>query len=332
MKRIIIIIISANFLLSCSYNGDEELLDVTKMWGTYFGESFPGGEAQIFLKGLVDENHSIQNLCFSPGGNEFYFVRTTLDNDSSTIFFSKMINETWTKPKVVQFSGLYNDTDPFIDPSNTMLYFASDRPRPGEEDPWFDFNIWAVERNDTTWSEPVYVEYVNTMEDEYHPSVSNNQTIYFSSAQTGSEGYWDIYTAKKINGVYSDVTKVDAPINSKYRDWDPFISPDESFILFASDRAGGFGGGDIYFARKTGNGNWSEAINLGEAVNTNEYEYCPRLSYDNKFLFFTRLGATGEDFYQDKSLDTRDPFEFIYLPESGRSIVYWIAFDSLNVF
>ena len=329
MRRVVLTLILISLAVSCSDSNDKETLDLTQMWGTYFGESFPEGRAEVFLKGLVDKEHSVQNFCFSKDGNEFYFVRTLLDNDSATIYFSRRINDKWTAPAIVSFSGVYNDTDPFIDSTNSRMYFSSDRPRPGEEEPWFDFNIWAVEKQDSVWGKPYIIEELNSKEDEYYPSVSNDGTIYFASAREGSEGYWDIYSFTTNAGV----TKVDSPISTQYRDWDPYIYQNNKTILFVSDTPdSGYGSGDIYISRKTEGGSWGTPINLGNAVNTNDYEYCPRLSYDGKFLFFTRLEATGKDFSPQKGEKTINPFEYDYLPEAGRNVLYWISVDSLKVF
>ena len=328
MKKALPVLILILLMTACSNSDKQEKIDLTQMWGTYFGESFPGSKAESFLKGLVDEEHSVQNFCFSKDGSEFYFVRTTLDDDSATIFFSKKVNDAWSKPTAVSFSGVYNDTDPFIDSTNNTMYFSSDRPRPGEKESWFDFNIWAAARKDSLWGTPYLIDSLNSTEDEYYPSVSTDGTIYFASARKESMGYWDIYSFENNSGV----TKVDSPISSKYRDWDPYISPDNKFLLFVSDRPdSGYGSGDIYVSKKTETG-WGTPVNLGDEINTNDYEYCPRISYDGKFLFFTRLEATGENFSREKGVDTRNPFEFEYLPEAGRNVLYWISVDSLKAF
>lgn len=314
----------------CSGEEEKYTVDITKLSGEYLGEPFPFENAQVFIDGLVDDSYSIQNLTFSRDGDEFYFTRTTLDNDSATIFVSFYINEFWTKPEPVSFSTQFNESDPFITYDNQKLFFVSDRPAPGGEESYFDYNIWYVDRLGDNWSDPIYIEEINSEEDEYSPTLSENGTIYFSSARNDSEGYWDIYQAEFVEGKFEIPRKSLYPINTHYRDWDPQISQDEKKILFVSDRPGGHGGGEIYYSIKDNQGMWTDPLNIGDKINTNDYEYFPRISYDNKFLFFTRLLNSEENFYQDKAPDTRDPFEYIYLPEAGRSLVYWIAVDSLS--
>ncbi len=318
------------FFSACSSEEKKELLDLTLLSDEYLGEPFPFTKADIFLDDLVDDQHSIQNVAFSRDGKEFYFTRTTLDTDSSTIFVSYLKNDFWTLPIPASFSGEFSDSDPFISYDNNRLYFVSDRRAPNMNEYYYDYNIWYVERADSIWGEPIFIYEINSIEDEYSPSVSENGTIYFASARDESDGYWNIYYADITNGKYSEPRKLEAPINSRYRDFDPYIFKNENKILFASDRPDGQGSGDIYISVKAEDGNWKEPINLGADINTNEYEYSPYLSYDNNFLFFTRLITSDEHYYQDKAPDTRDPFTYIYLPEGGRSLVYWIIADSLD--
>lgn len=317
----------------CGGEKEYETLDITKLSGEYLGEPFPFEEADVFLDGLTDLKHSIQNVMFSPDGNEFYFTRTTLDSDSATIMVSHYKNDYWTKPQRVSFSNEFNESDPFLTFDNKKLFFVSDRPAPGVsvENSYFDYNIWFVERTAAGWSKPQFLVDVNSEEDEYSPSLTKDGKIYFSSARTSSEGYWDVYEADFVDGKFSEARKSLYPVNTEYRDWDPYIFPDGEKILFVSDRPRGYGGGDIYLCVKNNEGRWEDPLNLETKINTNDYEYFPRISYDGRFLFFTRLLTSEEYFYQDKAPDTRDPFEYIYLPEGGRSLVYWMSVDSLTV-
>jgi len=317
-------------VVGCGGEEEKSTVDITKLGGEYLGEPFPFEEATVFVDGLVDQNHSVQNVTFSRDGNEFYYTRTTLDNDSAAIFVSYLKNDSWTSPKPVNFTTEFNESDPFITYDNKKMYFVSDKPAPGIKESYFDYNIWFVERTKNGWGVPKYLAEINSIEDEYSPSLTEDGKIYFASARTNSQGYWDVYEAELVDGKYTEPKKSLYPVNTKYRDFDPLISKDGSKILFVSDRPRGYGGGDIYLCVKDEDSRWGKPINLGVKVNTNDYEYFPRLSYDGKFLFFTRLVPNEEYFYQDKAPDTRDPFEYIYLPDGGRGLVYWIAVDSLS--
>ena len=79
------------------------------------------------------------------------------------------------------------------------------------------------------------------------------------------------------------------------------MDPDERFILFASDRPGGYGNADLYISRRRGN-TWSKPKNLGKAVNTEENETYTSISPDNRYLFII---AQRDDEYNVHWISTR---------------------------
>ncbi|MCU0345599.1 MAG: OmpA family protein [Saprospiraceae bacterium] len=71
----------------------------------------------------------------------------------------------------------------------------------------------------------------------------------------------------------------------------PAVSPDGSQLFFASNRAGGFGGTDLWVSERK-NGEWGKPENLGPAVNTTVNEGFPFVALDGK-LFFCSKGHPG---------------------------------------
>ena len=63
-------------------------------------------------------------------------------------------------------------------------------------------------------------------------------------------------------------------------------------IIFASRRAGGFGGMDLWRAQKTADG-WTDPENLGSGVNTAADENRPALSPDERELWFDAPSLLG---------------------------------------
>jgi len=99
-----------------------------------------------------------------------------------------------------------------------------------------------------------------------------------------------IYRAEFINGEYARPELLPRSINlPPFLNWAPFIAPDESYVLFSSNRAGSLDdAGDLYISRRLADGGWTDPVSLGEPVNSREQEWFPRLSPDGKYLFFTR--------------------------------------------
>ena len=111
-----------------------------------------------------------------------------------------------------------------------------------------------------------------------------------------------LYTATQTNGVWSKVEEL--PFNSnEFSNGHPALSTDrtgapDNLLYFASDRAGGFGGTDIYVSNWV-NGKWSEPVNLGKDVNTNGYELFPFIDEKNNIYFASdgRPGLGGLDIF-----------------------------------
>ena len=76
-------------------------------------------------------------------------------------------------------------------------------------------------------------------------------------------------------------------ISTSGNEADPYIAPDESYIIFSSVRAGGLGEGDLYISFNQ-KGKWTAPRSLGPTVNTSDYEYTPLVSPDKKHFFFSR--------------------------------------------
>jgi outer membrane protein OmpA-like peptidoglycan-associated protein len=83
-----------------------------------------------------------------------------------------------------------------------------------------------------------------------------------------------------------------SPINGAAWDCQPAISGDGHTLIFASSRAGGFGGKDLWISYLH-HGKWSIPKNMGPAINTREDDDAPFLHYDGATLYFSSLGHPG---------------------------------------
>lgn len=121
--------------------------------------------------------------------------------------------------------------------------------------------------------------------------------MYFSSnghaaGEDGSTGY-DIYHSKFIGGEFQKPVALSEAVNTEHYEADVFVSPDESYLIFCSTREKGFGEGDLYISFKKADGTWTPSVNMGKDINTDRYEYCPFVTQDGKYLFYT----SNQDIY-----------------------------------
>jgi Tol biopolymer transport system component len=288
----------------------------------------PTAEPILFAEGIISTGDMELNAAFTPDGKTIYFTKRTPRPLLWVIVVSHLRGGKWSTPEVAEFSGQYSDFDPIISPDGSKLYFCSNRPVDGQ--PRQDFDIWVVEKTGTGWSAPRHLDApINTSAQEYYPSVTADGTLYFSSTREGGKGRGDIWRARLIDGRYKEPENVGEAINSQYFEGDPFIAPDESYLVFVSyGRPDGLGDGDLYLSFRR-DGAWTKAINLGPGINSSALDFCPIVSPDGKYFFFT-----SERSFADKPLvarmTTQQWQKQLKSPRNGLGDIYRVDFSVLN--
>ncbi len=291
-------------LLLCTIARSQEKSDFPVLQGPYLGQKPPGKTPEPFAHGLLSTpGSSAIGISVTPDGKEIYY--TSWGGETKTVIMvTRLNNDHWTKPQVVSFSGKHQDWDMNISPDGNSIFFTSKRPFEENGNPLERGDIWFVDRQSSgDWGEPVWLgQPVNTDLPEVHPTVSENRTLYFFSAEPGKMP--DIYCAKFVNHKYLKPEKLGNLINTDYADMDPFIAPDESYLIFHSNRPGGLGSNDLYicfFNKKEGA--WMQPVNMGSPVNSENNEYCARVSPDGQYMFFSRReGGRGEFYWMDAGI------------------------------
>jgi len=112
---------------------------------------------------------------------------------------------------------------------------------------------------------------------------------------------------------FGNPTNLGPTVNSSDKEWDPHISADGLSLYFLSPRPGGFGERDIWVTtRKTKVDPWGTPVNLGQPVNSSEFEGAPCISHDGLSLYFvsSRPGSSGWlDIWVAKRKTKDDPWE-----------------------
>lgn len=154
--------------------------------------------------------------------------------------------------------------------------------------------------SDTTWSTPVRLnEPINSNYEDGSACVTNNGTLYFKSTRGGGINGSMLYRSSLVDSGYSQIENLGNIVHTVNGETEPFMSPDESYLIFTSpSRAVGHGGYDLWVCFRRTNNTWTEPVNMGANVNTSLDEYGPRVSSDGNYLFFTRdNGSTLMDIY-----------------------------------
>ncbi len=128
----------------------------------------------------------------------------------------------------------------------------------------------------------------------------DGNTVYFTGWREKER--YAIYTAKKANEKWSDPQAVGLEVNSKdFNSQQPFVTRDGNFLLFSSDRTGGYGKFDLWYCAIRSDGTLGQAVNLGSTINTEDDERAPHYNPVTKKLMFStdgRIGLGGLDFFE----------------------------------
>lgn len=140
---------------------------------------------------------------------------------------------------------------------------------------------------------------VNSAESEYFPSLPvDGKELIFTRRLNGFNEDFFLSTSGDHN--WQPAYRLNGNINTQENEGAQMISQDGQWLVFtACNRAKGFGSCDIYMSYLTPQG-WSEAINLGNKINTEDWESQPCLSADKRDLYFASRrpgGFGGSDLY-----------------------------------
>jgi hypothetical protein len=270
---------------------------------------------------------NVRDFCISKDGDEAFFTIQSPGQEISQLAFIRKENNEWSEPEMLPFCDSYMYLEPFLSFNDNRLFFVSDRPLTDFISDKKDFDIWYVDRNnkDDEWSEPMNIgKPINSDLNEFYPSVSKNNNLYFTKESPNGYGKDDIYFCKWEDDKYSNPIILDENINSAGYEFNAFISKNEDFIIYSKyNEKDGQGSGDLYISKKDTNRNWKKATNLGIPINTKYMEYCPFYDEKNQILYFTSKRNNIKSRKFNNILDFK-----IYIDESdnGLSKIYMTSF------
>lgn len=281
--------------LLISHGANQNLVRKFKLKGKYMGQEKPEASGKMFAPNFISTEEQEFGSVFNKKGNEFYFGVDV--GGRNEIRYTQIKEGQWTKPITILSHEQYSYNDPFLSNDEDRLYFISTRALDGIGD-IKDVDIWHVQRIEGGWSEPINAgSNINTDGDEYYISFTNEGTMYFASnghiRKDSTRTDHDIYSSKMVDNEFQEPVLLDSAVNTTGYEGDVFVAPDESYLIFCSTRDGGFGRGDLYISFKNLDGNWTKAVNMGNEINTEHYEYCPVVTKDGKYLFYT----SNQDIY-----------------------------------
>jgi len=308
----VFLVLTLVLAVGCAPSGPEANPEIS---GPYLGQSPPGLRPEIFAPGIVSTGYGEYNAVFSAGGNELHYVLAGPPHRA--IVSIRQDNGRWTQPQVASFSDPYM-LEFSMSPDGSRVVLISRRPPDGKGEPADTIGNWIVDRTSAGWGEPELLD----------PSIAGPCSIslagnlYFSSPRLGGMGGDDIFVSEFVNGGYAEPENIGTSVNTALHEADPFIAPDESYLVFvkADTRAGTF---DLWVSFRSADGFWTQARTLGGQVNSGAKDLLPTVSSDGRYLFFSseRVVDTPP---RDRHLTYDEKIETLNSPGNGSGDIYWV--------
>ena len=144
--------------------------------------------------------------------------------------------------------------------------------------------LYKATKQGDTWSNSKPLPFNNKEYDVRNPSISKDgKTLYFSSNMPDGFGGEDIWKVSVNGDEYGTPENLGAKVNTEANESFPFIT-DDNVLFFSSNGKTGFGGLDVF---KMDLNKGSEAMNVGEPVNTSKDDFAFTYNATKKVGFFS---------------------------------------------
>jgi len=290
---------------------------------SWFGLASPGDEAELFAPGVISNGFNNRDLAMLPDGSEFYTSVNMRSFSVATILVIRKTDAGWAKPEVAGFATDRRTRyiEPAISPDGSKMFFVA--APAGVDD---NMDIWMMGRVGGGWGKPMQLgDTINTPVNETFPSITSDGTLYFSRV-SDDPGVEHIYRSRLIDGRYAPAERLPDNVNCGKTQFNAFVAPDESYLIVSVfGREDSLGSIDYYIVYRNAQDEWSQPVNLGDAINTKgAQEYSPFVSRDGRYFFFMsqRQPATVDNVSQPWTVD--ELTEIFNQSENGNSDIYWI--------
>lgn len=192
----------------------------------------------------------------------------------------------WEKPVYVSEFNLSDDDGvcSFTADGRTIFFTRV----AGEDEHKQEVSIMTSTRSGGEWSEPrLLMLFKDSSINTAHPAISpDGNTLYFvSDFANQSFGGKDIFVSTKEDGVWSIPENLGDRINTTGNEMFPYVATDGT-LYFASDGHQGFGGLDIYQAKRDSTGQW-QVLNMLAPINSPSDDFGITFRAEEQSGYFT---------------------------------------------
>jgi len=188
-----------------------------------------------------------------------------------SIYYSSITNDSVFSSRK-SFSKIINSDfhdGPICFPDSNTIYFTHVEYKERKKDKAYVNRpkLYFSTKKGKNWQKALSFQYNS---DDYciaHPTISQDGNyLYFSSDMPGGQGSMDIWVCKKDSSGWSKPQNLGPDINTSGNEEFPYLRKDD-ILFFSSDGLPGFGGLDIFSAKKI-SGQWVLKQNEGLGLNS----------------------------------------------------------------
>lgn len=246
--------------------------------------------------------------------------------------FSKLVDGSFDKGKKMPypFNMRPNEGGPSLSIDNRELFFTICANEKGYK----NCDIYYSKKKYENWSDLKRLKYPINKNDswESQPTISSDgNTLIFSSIREGGVGGSDIYSVNRDeNGKWGNLQSLS--INTEGNEKSPFLHPDSETLYFSSDTHLGLGGLDIFYCKKDSTGNWTNPVNIGYPINSENDDLAFFVSTDGKTAYFSSnklSGVGGWDLYEFPLYKSARPEKVLFVKGEVKAEQGELLFDAV---
>jgi tetratricopeptide (TPR) repeat protein len=252
------------------------------------------------MAGRLDEALTAYNTFIN---SPFYYGNyniNVVENEIKSCERAKIIMDSPVDVAIEPMDSVINSSaselNPVISSDETQMVFI-------RKLKFYDAILW-VTREGNTWTQPVNLNPLVGSDGEFYPVFLSKDGKELYMVRKGPENK-DLYVSYRTDATWTKAVSLGSAINSAADETSASLSFDGKTLWFASNRKGGQGGADIYYAVRNKNNQWGKPKNAGKIINTAFDEDCPYPADNDLLLFFCSKGhysMGGFDiFYTSKS-------------------------------
>lgn len=241
--------------------------------------------------------------------NEEILIYTTKLKFYDAIFISEKSNGEWQPPRnltpVLRSDGEFYPSAISND-GKTLLLFKYEG---------YSGDLYISKYEDGSWQIPEKLnKNINSRSWETNGCLSpDGKTIYFVSDRNEGFGGLDIYQSTWNEELQSwgEAVNLGPEINTPFNEEMPSVSEDGETLYFSSQGHFNMGGFDIFYAKKTGDNQWSTPVNIGYPINSTDDDLFFSPVKEGHFAYtscFDEEGCGQEDIIRLEIFSPEHPF------------------------